>query len=800
MTTKRPAAWDIATDENLPFRNSARATKARATKTTASKVDSGASVVSVRRGLSENGVAKGADTASGGQPVGRTMAMATTTIATKAMAAAMPDDSCTDYYETALVCMPDLNDEWRKVLNTKVSRGGQIPGAQKKMIDQQTRLIGDLKRCVDTGRQQREVFLGRVKVVQRTLQSELATLDEVQNACARADTLREQIAVLEERLGSVEGETAEAVEKATTRQAELTEVNTELQATEQALEENTAVLAEAKSAQTTAQEDAESDLAQLKESVSTEIATIVTLKESIVTVEASIKKLEKDSAAALSAHEKEQASFEQQMADGKKERKETAEATAAAETEVAKLQSLQDTKEATLGTEQATLGECRSTMEQHKSSADTTEEELMGQEKDCQRLREEVSSLKEKQTSLTDETGTLRAQKDQLQSENRKQLKGSWQLKEQCDSLSDEETKLVTLNRKLESGIAENRSKSNQANAAAAAALQTHTEESSATATLSKQLAWLESEQAAGKAQEAAQTDKRDQLIADNENLTKEHEAFVVDKPALLEKITQQEAELAELKEKYGVKEKKKAEELCAKQAEANALQVKYNELEDAVGAKRDMIQGVRDLITSQQAQIAANEKAAIGNENMRRKLHNTMTELKGNIRVFCRVRPIKDSERLEGQLVDTVGTPAVTGDDKEMIQLTAPGVQADMAGTVKDDLMHSFGFDKVFPMKSSQEQVFEEVSTMVQSALDGYKVCIFAYGQTGSGKTHTMQGGEEANTEGIIPRSIIHILNEARRLKAQGWEYTMTANFLEVPSCSHSSHSFLTFLTSFLT
>ena len=39
------------------------------------------------------------------------------------------------------------------------------------------------------------------------------------------------------------------------------------------------------------------------------------------------------------------------------------------------------------------------------------------------------------------------------------------------------------------------------------------------------------------------------------------------------------------------------------------------------------------------------------------------------------------------------------------------------------------FEFDHVFTDQANQESVFEEVSQLVQSSIDGYNVCIFAYG-----------------------------------------------------------------------
>lgn len=71
------------------------------------------------------------------------------------------------------------------------------------------------------------------------------------------------------------------------------------------------------------------------------------------------------------------------------------------------------------------------------------------------------------------------------------------------------------------------------------------------------------------------------------------------------------------------------------------------------------------------------------------------------------------------------------------------------------DGKEQNFGYDRVFGPAASQEEVFGCVSELVQSALDGYHVCLFSYGQTGAGKTYTMQGGEGPASRGIIPRAV---------------------------------------------
>ena len=162
---------------------------------------------------------------------------------------------------------------------------------------------------------------------------------------------------------------------------------------------------------------------------------------------------------------------------------------------------------------------------------------------------------------------------------------------------------------------------------------------------------------------------------------------------------------------------------------------------------------------------IAELEAEALRSEEIRRQMHNKLQELRGNIRVFVRTRPFLPGDGAQNE-------PAID---------VSPDGETLTIQDIRTSKSHNFGFDKVFPPSAGQDQVFKEVADFVQSALDGYHVCLFSYGQTGSGKTHTMQGSGNSAMRGIIPRAVEQILNQARILQGQKWDFKLCASFLEI-------------------
>ncbi|CAN6839443.1 unnamed protein product [Brassica oleracea] len=121
----------------------------------------------------------------------------------------------------------------------------------------------------------------------------------------------------------------------------------------------------------------------------------------------------------------------------------------------------------------------------------------------------------------------------------------------------------------------------------------------------------------------------------------------------------------------------------------------------------------------------AAKNYQVVVEEN--RRLYNEVQELKGNIRVYCRIRPFLKGQNKKETSIE------YTGENGELV----------VANPVKQgkDTHRFFKFNKVFGPSSTQEEVFLDTQPLIRSLLDGYNVCIFAYGQTGSGKTYTMSG-----------------------------------------------------------
>ena len=135
------------------------------------------------------------------------------------------------------------------------------------------------------------------------------------------------------------------------------------------------------------------------------------------------------------------------------------------------------------------------------------------------------------------------------------------------------------------------------------------------------------------------------------------------------------------------------------------------------------MQQMVAALAPSMQRLVDANHRLAAQynkERDVRKKLQNDIIELRGNIRVFARVRPSATGD----VCTDFTG-------DQELIIRNAP--VAASTGNSKANAVSLFQFDRVFNTQSTQAQVFAEVAPFVQSCIDGYNVCIFAYGQTGT-------------------------------------------------------------------
>ncbi|XP_010501172.1 PREDICTED: kinesin-like protein KIN-14G [Camelina sativa] len=172
----------------------------------------------------------------------------------------------------------------------------------------------------------------------------------------------------------------------------------------------------------------------------------------------------------------------------------------------------------------------------------------------------------------------------------------------------------------------------------------------------------------------------------------------------------------------------------------------KKKEDDDSVSSAQ--LQSIRDQLSALTVHVNDQNKR-------RRQILNEFLDLKGNIRVFCRVKPLGASDKRK--------TPVTSDTRNVIIKLT-------------ETKRKTYNFDRVLQPDSSQDDVFLEIEPVIKSVIDGYNACIFAYGQTGTGKTYTMEG--LPNSPGIVPRAIKGLF---KQVEESNHRFEITFSMLEI-------------------
>jgi len=261
--------------------------------------------------------------------------------------------------------------------------------------------------------------------------------------------------------------------------------------------------------------------------------------------------------------------------------------------------------------------------------------------------------------------------------------------------------------------------------------------------------------QSEAKLREAMEIMERD-LCQKHREATEEAQEVASELESALDKITVLESQHKSLREALS---EQTTVVLATKEEEIGRLKGEVKVLKERLKCEEDKLHSVG--LTSE-ARVNELEDLIRQGEHERRKMHNIIQELRGNVRVFARIRPFLPGEK---------STDSITPLGETSLRLSKPN---------NPEREYKFSFDRVFAPNEGQDAVFGEVSEFVQSALDGYNVCLFSYGQTGSGKTYTMQGTGSGQM-GLIPRSIEQIGQYKSTLEADGWNYSIHVTFLEI-------------------
>ncbi|KAI7726568.1 hypothetical protein M8C21_015619, partial [Ambrosia artemisiifolia] len=254
------------------------------------------------------------------------------------------------------------------------------------------------------------------------------------------------------------------------------------------------------------------------------------------------------------------------------------------------------------------------------------------------------------------------------------------------------------------------------------------------------------------------------------------------------EKANKEEEEQERIEREKEEERARKKDEYIRRMDEYNKLHINSPKQRELVGQQDKSLQNLRSTLSTTKTDVRSMQnicqdeadnlgkhvdticQAAAGYKKVleeNRKLYNQVQDLKGSIRVYCRVRPSLPGQENQATCVDYI--------DDETVTIIVPSKSG------KEGRKASM-FNKVFGPSATQEEVFSDTQPLIRSVLDGFNVCIFACGQTGAGKTYTLTGPGEITPEtmGVSYRALndLFLISEERK---NLMNYEISINMLEI-------------------
>jgi len=179
-----------------------------------------------------------------------------------------------------------------------------------------------------------------------------------------------------------------------------------------------------------------------------------------------------------------------------------------------------------------------------------------------------------------------------------------------------------------------------------------------------------------------------------------------------------------------------------------------------------------------------------------RRKLLDELQDLRGAIRVYCRLKaPTTAVEaQREPPIIDVVSNEVLmvhrnlSATYQQQQQAATSGKNGAPTKSAPSTPL-CFEFDGILASDMDQQNVYAEFEAICTSVVEGYKICLMSYGQAHAGKTYTMLGDIDINktdhsvsirNEGIHLHAMRQLFSLLEQRKDRFLE-TVTLNLVEV-------------------